>query len=59
MLHCKIELLGPLIKCCINKISGDHIEAPFVNLLLNLLKKYLNCQCNHGNQKKVMLYDTS
>ena len=53
MLCCKIELVGPLIKCGMHRISDNHIDAPLMNLLLNLLKKFLNCHCNHGNQKKV------
>lgn len=48
-----IELLGPLIKFSINRIDVDHIHTPLVSLLLSLFKKFLYCQCNHGNQKKV------
>ena len=49
----KVELLGPLIKCSIRTVDNDKIHSPLLNMLLSLLKKFLYCQCNQGNQKKV------
>jgi len=55
----KVDLLGPLINLTMTRLSdvdrnGDDLDdVSIINLLCNLLRKYLYCQRNHGNQKKV------
>ncbi|XP_065909169.1 unhealthy ribosome biogenesis protein 2 homolog isoform X2 [Dysidea avara] len=47
-----VDLLEPLISLVMISLNGDD-DTSLINLLYDLLGKYLNCQRNHGNQKKV------
>ena len=49
----KVDLLEPLISLVMISLNGDD-DTSLINLLYDLLGKYLNCQRNHGNQKKVV-----
>jgi len=48
-------LLGPLISLVIIRLKDHDIDdSSSIKLLSDLLRKYLYCQRNHGNQKKVL-----